>query len=55
LRQLARLFFFWRCAVWRGFEQVVYRMQNTAYRGTDFMLFSKPKFFFEMRMPYLHL
>jgi len=27
-------------------------MQKTAYKGTDFMLFSKPKFFFEMRIAY---
>jgi hypothetical protein len=30
-------------------------MQNTEYSGTDFMAFSKPKFFDEMRIEYAGL
>ena len=30
-------------------------IQKTAYNGTDFIPFSKPKFFCEMRIEYGHL
>ncbi|MDR2907983.1 MAG: hypothetical protein LBU91_08360, partial [Bacteroidales bacterium] len=33
-------------------ETSTIQMQNAAYRGTDFILFSKPKFLAEMRMEY---
>lgn len=32
----------------------VIQMQNAAYKGTDFILFSNPKFFFDRRMAYGH-